>query len=195
MFQLEEISLVQCYLFVDLLIIFCFKLPFCYFARILNGELTPSKNAQLNPAVCNLGWIDFCWLVTFSSPRPLRKSSSSRTNLYSSFVWLSQYNFNDSLHVWFVLFRYTSPFFFVLWLFCFFALNTWDILLYLFVFHTVKMLPFSGNGRSKGPGRGRTFKEHIITKRFRWGLENVLFALKLSYISLRIDNGKFHTRV
>ena len=123
MFQLEEISLVQCYLFVDLLIIFCFKLPFCYFARILNGELTPSKNAQLNPAVCNLGWIDFCWLVTFSSPRPLRKSSSSRTNLYSSFVWLSQYNFNDSLHVWFVLFRYTSPFFlffdssvFLLWI-------------------------------------------------------------------------------
>ena len=60
---------------LNLLIIYCFILPFCYFARILNGELSPSKIAQLNPWVCNFGRMDFCWLVTFSSPSSSSKGS------------------------------------------------------------------------------------------------------------------------
>ncbi len=130
----------------------------------------------------------------FFPPRPLRKVRSSRNNFYlyhSSLVWLSQYNFIDSLHVWFVLIRYTSLFI------CFtllsFALKTerfyYICLLFLLLprkSYNLLYLSFSGNGRSKGSGRDRTIKEHIITKRFRRGLENELYSLKLRYISLRI---------
>ena len=80
----------------------------------------------------------------------------------------------------------THPFFVVLWLFC---LLLWILEIFYYVCllflllprksYNLLCLPFSGNGRSKGSGRGRTIKEHIITKRFHRGMGKWVIFFKI----------------